>query len=182
MDLSMRPKADGRMQPMTAKKKLLEPVVTLSEAETGEALRPLDARQDEAEGRVGQPVEGARGRIRRFDAAPCGVRARRRQRAVVRRGEVFWAELSVVTAGPCRPRTHPERGRRPAVVMTRDEAIDFFNEVLVVLATTTIRALAPLVATSEISSSAAQAATKDIRPRIDRKTSKSEGQMERRPR
>jgi hypothetical protein len=58
---------------MTAKKKLLEPAMTLSKAEADEALRPLDARQDEAEGRVGQPVEGARGRIRRFDAAPCGV-------------------------------------------------------------------------------------------------------------
>jgi mRNA interferase MazF len=46
----------------------------------------------------------------------------------VRRGEVFWAE-------------HPEWGRRPAVVMTRDEAIGSLNEVLVVLATTTIRDL-----------------------------------------
>jgi mRNA interferase MazF len=46
----------------------------------------------------------------------------------VRRGEVFWAE-------------HPEWGRRPAVVMTRDEAIVALNEVLVVLATTTIRDL-----------------------------------------
>jgi mRNA interferase MazF len=46
----------------------------------------------------------------------------------VRRGEVFWAE-------------HPDWGRRPAVVMTRDEAIGALNEVLVVLATTTIRDL-----------------------------------------
>ena len=46
----------------------------------------------------------------------------------MRRGEVFWAE-------------HPEWGRRPAVVMTRDEAIGALNEVLVVLATTTIRDL-----------------------------------------
>jgi mRNA interferase MazF len=46
----------------------------------------------------------------------------------VRRGEVFWAE-------------HPEWGRRPAVVMTRDEAIGALNEVFVVLATTTIRDL-----------------------------------------
>jgi mRNA interferase MazF len=46
----------------------------------------------------------------------------------VRRGEVFWAE-------------HPEWGRRPAAVMTRDEAIGALNEVLVVLATTTIRDL-----------------------------------------
>jgi mRNA interferase MazF len=46
----------------------------------------------------------------------------------VRRGEVFWAE-------------HPEWGRRPALVMTRDEAIGVLNEVLVVLATTTIRDL-----------------------------------------
>jgi mRNA interferase MazF len=46
----------------------------------------------------------------------------------VRRGEVFWAE-------------HPEAGRRPALVMTRDEAIGALNEVFVVLATTTIRGL-----------------------------------------
>ncbi len=46
----------------------------------------------------------------------------------MRRGEVFWAE-------------HPEWGRRPAGVMTRDEAIGVLNEVLVVLATTTIRDL-----------------------------------------
>ncbi|HEY4812398.1 MAG TPA: hypothetical protein VIH71_15200 [Solirubrobacteraceae bacterium] len=42
----------------------------------------------------------------------------------MRRGEVWWAE-------------HPEWGRRPALVMTRDEAIDSLNEVFVVLATTT---------------------------------------------
>lgn len=46
----------------------------------------------------------------------------------MRRGEVFWAE-------------HPEWGRRPAVVVTRDEAIGALNEVFVVLATTTIRDL-----------------------------------------
>lgn len=44
------------------------------------------------------------------------------------RGEVFWAE-------------HPDWGRRPAVVMTWDEAIGALNEVFVVLATTTIRDL-----------------------------------------
>jgi mRNA-degrading endonuclease toxin of MazEF toxin-antitoxin module len=47
---------------------------------------------------------------------------------VVRRGEVWWAE-------------HPEWGRRPALVMTRQEAIETLNEVFVVLATTTIRGL-----------------------------------------
>jgi mRNA interferase MazF len=47
---------------------------------------------------------------------------------VVRRGEVWWAE-------------HPEWGRRPALVMTRDEAIDSLNEVFVVLATTSIRGI-----------------------------------------
>jgi hypothetical protein len=35
------------MRPMTAKEKLLERVMTLSEAEADEALRLLDARQDE---------------------------------------------------------------------------------------------------------------------------------------
>jgi mRNA interferase MazF len=47
---------------------------------------------------------------------------------VVRRGEVWWAE-------------HPEWGRRPALVMTRDEAIDSLNQVFVVLATTRIRGI-----------------------------------------
>jgi mRNA interferase MazF len=47
---------------------------------------------------------------------------------VVRRGEVWWAE-------------HPEWGRRPALVMTREEAIDNLNEVFVVLATTRIRGI-----------------------------------------
>lgn len=37
------------MRPMTAKEKLLERVMTLSEAEADEALRLLDARRDEAE-------------------------------------------------------------------------------------------------------------------------------------
>jgi mRNA interferase MazF len=46
----------------------------------------------------------------------------------VRRGEVFWAE-------------HPECGRRPAVVITRDGATGALNEVFAVLATTTIRDL-----------------------------------------
>lgn len=46
----------------------------------------------------------------------------------MRRGEVRWAE-------------HPDWGRRPALVMTRDEAIGALNEVFVVLATTNIRGL-----------------------------------------
>ena len=37
------------MRPMTAKEKLLERVMTLSEAEADEALRLLDARRDEAD-------------------------------------------------------------------------------------------------------------------------------------
>jgi hypothetical protein len=43
------------MRPMTAKEKLLERVMTLSEAEADEALRLLDARQDEAEDEWGNP-------------------------------------------------------------------------------------------------------------------------------
>jgi mRNA interferase MazF len=46
----------------------------------------------------------------------------------VRRGEVRWAQ-------------HPDWPRRPALVLTRDEAIDRLNEVFVVLATTNIRGL-----------------------------------------
>lgn len=44
------------------------------------------------------------------------------------RGEVWWAE-------------HPEWGRRPALVLTRQAAIDNLNEIFLVLATTTIRGL-----------------------------------------
>jgi mRNA interferase MazF len=46
----------------------------------------------------------------------------------VKRGEVRWAE-------------HPDWPRRPALVLTRDEAIDRLNEVFVVLATTVVRGL-----------------------------------------
>ncbi len=46
----------------------------------------------------------------------------------MRRGEVRWAQ-------------HPEWPRRPALVLTRDEAIGRLNEVFVVLATTNIRGL-----------------------------------------
>jgi mRNA interferase MazF len=46
----------------------------------------------------------------------------------MRRGEVWWY-------------THPYLKRRPAVIMTRDEAISGLNELFVVLATTTIRGL-----------------------------------------
>lgn len=46
----------------------------------------------------------------------------------MKRGEVRWAE-------------HPDWARRPALVLTRDEAIARLNEVFVVLATTTIRGL-----------------------------------------
>jgi hypothetical protein len=45
----MRPRTGGRMRTMTAKEKLLERVMTLSEAEADEALRLLDARRDEAD-------------------------------------------------------------------------------------------------------------------------------------
>lgn len=47
-NLSMRQRTDGRLRPMTAKEKLLERVMTLSEAEADEALRLLDALRDEA--------------------------------------------------------------------------------------------------------------------------------------
>lgn len=46
----------------------------------------------------------------------------------MRRGEIRWAE-------------HPEWPRRPALVFTRDQAIDHLNEIFVVLATTNIRGL-----------------------------------------
>jgi mRNA interferase MazF len=46
----------------------------------------------------------------------------------VKRGEVRWAQ-------------HPDWPRRPALVMTRDEAIDRLNEVFVVVATTNVRGL-----------------------------------------
>jgi mRNA interferase MazF len=46
----------------------------------------------------------------------------------VRRGEVRWAE-------------DPDWPRRPAFVLTRNEAIDRLNEIFVVLATSTVRGL-----------------------------------------
>jgi mRNA interferase MazF len=46
----------------------------------------------------------------------------------MRRGEVWWYE-------------HPYLKRRPAVILTRDEAIGNLSELFVVLATTTIRGL-----------------------------------------
>ena len=46
----------------------------------------------------------------------------------MKRGEIRWAQ-------------HPDWPRRPALVLTRDEAIDRLNEVFVVLATTNIRGL-----------------------------------------
>jgi hypothetical protein len=46
----MRPRTDGRMRSVTAKEKLLERVMTLSEAEADEALRLLDAHRDEVDG------------------------------------------------------------------------------------------------------------------------------------
>jgi mRNA interferase MazF len=46
----------------------------------------------------------------------------------MRRGEVWWYE-------------HPHFKRRPAVIMTRDEALQSLNELFVVLATTTVRGL-----------------------------------------
>ena len=44
----------------------------------------------------------------------------------MRRGEVWWHE-------------HPRRGRRPYLILTRDEAIPVLNQVLAVPATRTIR-------------------------------------------
>jgi mRNA interferase MazF len=46
----------------------------------------------------------------------------------VKRGEIWWAD-------------HPDWPRRPALVLTRDEAIDRLNAVFVVLATTNVRGL-----------------------------------------
>lgn len=47
---------------------------------------------------------------------------------MVTRGEVWWAE-------------HPVWGRRPVLLMTRNEAIEQLSEIFVMLATTTIRGL-----------------------------------------
>ena len=45
---------------------------------------------------------------------------------MVRRGEVWWYE-------------HPRAGRRPFLILTRDEAIPVLNQVLAVPATRTVR-------------------------------------------
>jgi mRNA interferase MazF len=47
---------------------------------------------------------------------------------LVSRSEVWWAE-------------HPAWGRRPALVLTREQAIEHLHEIFVALATTTIRGL-----------------------------------------
>jgi mRNA interferase MazF len=51
-----------------------------------------------------------------------------RRRAVVNRGEVWWAE-------------HPEAGRRPYLILTRQGAIPVLNRVLAVPATRTVRGI-----------------------------------------
>lgn len=173
---------DGRMQPTTAKKKLLEPVMTLSEAEAGEALRPLDARQDETEGRVGQPVEGARGRVRRFDAAPLRSpsappatypgEARRgllgrasRVGSSPGRGDDPRRSDRLPQRGPRRPRDHHDPGARAARRHQRDQqqggAGSDEGHPTPDRSVHTLHG--PVIG-------------------IGRKTSKSEGQMERRPR
>lgn len=44
----------------------------------------------------------------------------------MRRGEIWWSE-------------HPEAGRRPVLVLTRDEAIDRLSQVLIVPTTRNVR-------------------------------------------
>jgi mRNA interferase MazF len=51
----------------------------------------------------------------------------------VNRGEVWWLD-------------HPEAGRRPACILTRQAAIPVLNALLVVPATTTVRGIATEVA------------------------------------
>lgn len=58
---SIRPRTDGRMRPMTAKEKLLERVMTLSEAEADEALRLLDAQAEDEWGNLSRVHEIAFG-------------------------------------------------------------------------------------------------------------------------
>ena len=55
---------------------------------------------------------------------------------MVSRGEVWWAE-------------HPEAGRRPFLVLTRQGAIDVLNRVVAVPATRTIRGIPTEVALEE---------------------------------
>jgi mRNA interferase MazF len=60
-----------------------------------------------------------------------GVRGRSRgdrRRAVVARSEVWWVE-------------HPDAGRRPFLVLTRQAAVPVLNAVLAVPATRTVRAI-----------------------------------------
>ena len=44
----------------------------------------------------------------------------------MRRGEIWWAE-------------HPVAGRRPVLILTRDEAIEHLSEILIVPSTRTVR-------------------------------------------
>jgi len=52
---------------------------------------------------------------------------------VVKRGEIWWYE-------------HPRRGRRPYLILTRDEAIPVLNQLVAVPATRTIRGIPTEVA------------------------------------
>lgn len=51
-----------------------------------------------------------------------------RRRALVKRGDICWAEL-------------PEAGRRPVLVLTRSQAIPVLRQVLIAPLTTTIRGI-----------------------------------------
>jgi mRNA interferase MazF len=77
---------------------------------------------------VGEPLSDDTGVNRKDDAATGRAGAGSWAQAMVNRGEVWWYEP-------------PESKRRPALVMTRQEAIESLNEVFVVLATTTIRGI-----------------------------------------
>src|SRR5680860_1669414 len=85
---------------------------------------PVGTRRRWLRRRVPTGAADAGGRCR----GPCVIARRHRRGTVVRRGEIWWAEV-------------PEAGRRPLLVMTRDAAIPVLNSVLVAPVTRTIRGI-----------------------------------------
>jgi mRNA interferase MazF len=59
-----------------------------------------------------------------------------RRRAMVNRGEIWWAE-------------HPDAGRRPYLILTRQAAVPILSRVLAVPATRTVRGIPTEVALDE---------------------------------
>src|SRR5438093_3979547 len=98
-----------------------------------EPKRVGSARGPRSSGVVERGGSGPKTRRRLSAAAPGVMDLRRRRRhgrrntQVVKRGDLLWADLG------------PRAGRRPAVILTRDEVIPFLESIVVAPVTRTIR-------------------------------------------